>query len=253
MARKRRRTYRANSTEQMKPVASIPEPVSISPVARSQASAVERAVAAFMLFLVTVPLVLFVIFLASQLWSWVEGEALFSLWKVAVITPLGLIVAPVLFYLGWYFQVKAKNGQFDLGETMGGHFRVYCRSLYGVFAAVTLSAAIAGMLSSAFVDSNLVLTSWIGIAFVGIGLLSLLFRRLDEQSKVSFPPVSLKLIGAVLVVLAVIWLYPCGVSLSRQDWSRVQETAVLFVFFLVPGIITIWFSFRRRADRTGLG
>ena len=113
-------------------------------------------------------MILFVIGVVYQLWELVQGRGiLVDTWTVLSVLPLGIIISPVLFYLGWYFQARAKNQQFDLNRAMGGHFLGFCRALYGILAAITILLAIIGALGSFYIDSRLLLVCWIGIAFVG--------------------------------------------------------------------------------------
>ena len=96
-------------------------------------SGFQRFIAFLFFFCVSVPLILFFIAIAYQAWEWIRGQGIIvDNWTLFSILPLGLIVSPVLFYLGWYFQARAKNQHFDLKKAMNGHFLGFCRALYGV-------------------------------------------------------------------------------------------------------------------------
>jgi len=207
-----------------------------------QPSYFERITAVPMLFFATVPLILFALGTFNQLWSVFSGQGLEDPWIALIVIPLGLSISPVLFYLGWYFQVLAKSRYLDLEKMMGGHFRAYCQTIYAVLAGVTLLLAVIGILSSVFVNSSLITMVWVGMAFVAIGLVSWFFGNVKAPGQAE--PISLKPTGFVFVVFSCIWLYSAIVALFNQDLAQMQGCLVLFLLFLIPGILIIRLSDR---------
>jgi len=213
-------------------------------------SGFQRFTALLLFFLIAIPLILFVLAFIFQLWGWIMGPSLvLNLWTTLVIFPLGLIASPVFFYLGWHFQARAKGQHFDLEEAMGGYFLAFCRTLYGILAAITILLAMIGVLGSAFIDSSLILVSWVGTAFVGIGIVSWLFQDISDDEHQG---ISLKPTGVAFILFSTVWLLFCISSLLRQDWAQLEGGVVLFLVFLIPGIAAIRLSARRSPTRSRL-
>ena len=205
-------------------------------------SRMERLLAVPMLFFATVPLILFALGTFNQLWSVFSGQGFDDPWIALIVIPIGLSISPVLFYLGWYFEVLAKDRYLDMEKVMGGHFRTYCQAIYAVLAAVTLLLAVIGILGSAFVDSSLITMAWVGTAFVAIGLVSWFFG--NRPTSVRTEPVSLKPTGIVFALFSVIWLYGAVVAMLHQDLVQMEGSLVLFLIFLIVGILIIRLSSR---------
>lgn len=214
--------------------------------------AFQRFVAFIWFFLLSVPLILFVLAIAYQVWEFVQGRGLLlDVWSSLVMIPLGLMILPVFFYLGWYYQARAKNKYFVLNEAMYGHFLAYCRAVYGVLAGITIILTIIGILGSALIDSSLILVSLIGTAFVGIGIISWLFQGAEgEQPPGQSQSVSLKPTGIVLILFSFVWLYVCISSLIKQDWVQLEGGATLFLVFLLLGIVAFRLSDHRIYTRS---
>lgn len=210
-------------------------------------SGLQRFIAFLFFFFVSVPMILFVIGVVYQLWELVQGRGiLVDTWTVLSVLPLGIIISPVSFYLGWYFQARAKNQQFDLNRAMGGHFLGFCRALYGILAAITILLAIIGALGSFYIDSRLLLVCWIGIAFVGIGIVSWLFQDTGEPTPHSpNQSVSLKPTGVAFIVFSLLWFYLGILGIVHQDQEQLEGSATLFLIFLIMGIIAFRLSDRR--------
>lgn len=203
-------------------------------------SGLQRFTAFLLFFLIVVPLILFVLAFAAQLWGWVVGDGpVLDTWTILALFPLGLLVSPVSFYLGWYYQALAKGQRFDLHKAMGGHFIDYCRSIYGLLAAVTLLLATIGALGSAFVDSSLIVVSWVVIAFVGVGIVSWLFEDIGGNRGHA---ISLKPTGIAFVLFSAVWLFFCFTALVHQDWAQLQGGIILFLIFLIPGVVALRLS-----------
>lgn len=222
-------------------------------IAKEQSvSGFQRFIAFLLFFCVSVPLILFVLAIAYQLWELAQGRGMIvDNWTFFSILPLGLMISPVLFYLGWYLQARAKNQYFDLKKAMYGHFPNFCRALYGVLAGITILLAMIGVLGSAFIDSSLLLVSWLGIAFVGIGIVTWLFQDTDETSRsLEIQNISLKPTGIVFILFSLVWLYTGILAIVQQNQERLEGSAVLFLVFLVIGIIAIRLSERRSPAQT---
>jgi len=208
--------------------------------------AFQRFIAFVWFFLLAVPLILFVLGLAYQLWALTQGYGLLlDPWSSVVIIPLGLMILPVLFYLGWYYQARVKSKHLALGQAMGGHFQAYCKAAYGVLAGFTIILTIIGIVGSVFVDSNLILVSLIGTAFVGIGIIAWLLQSVEEdQASGHSQKVNLKTTGVVLVLFSFVWLYVCFASLVRHDWGHLEGGAILFLAFLLLGMAVFRLAYR---------
>jgi len=102
-------------------------------------SVLGRLGATLMFFLSATPLVLFGLMSGYQVWHGLLGEPLIDAWTLGVVTPFGVLFSPVLFYLGWYFQARAKGRHVDLRAAMGGRFQGFCATLYGFLAVVTMA------------------------------------------------------------------------------------------------------------------
>lgn len=217
--------------------------------------AFQRFIAFIWFFLLSVPLTLFVLGLLYQLWEFAQGDGLLlDPWSSVVIIVVGLMVLPVLFYLGWYYQARAKNKHFMLSQAMGGHFLAYCRAVYGALAGVVIILTIIGILGSVFVDSSLILVSLIGTALVGIGIISWLMQGFDREQGVGrSQTVNLKTTGVVLVLFSFVWLYVCAVSLIRGDWGQFEGGVVLFLAFLLLGMAVFRLAGRRLNIRSRSG
>jgi hypothetical protein len=207
----------------------------------------QRLGATLMFFLTTTPLILCGLMIAYQIWRSVIGYGQIDGWTFFIVMPFGILFAPVLFYLGWYFQARAKDEHVALEAAMGGRFRAFCATLYGFLAIVTIGLAIAGALGTALIDSDIVLITWGGMALVGIGLLSGLFRSLrgDVQMFASGRLI-VKPTGIALAMFSPVWLYPCAVAIRHQDWIQLRGATIMFLIFLVPGCMSIWLSDRKR-------
>lgn len=206
-------------------------------------------VAFLLFFLITVPLTLFILTIAYLTWEWLSGQGwLLDAWTSFIAIPLGLLVTPVFFYLGWYYEARAKRKHFYLEKAMNGFFPSYCRTVYGVMAGITILLAMMGVLGSALIDSSLILVTWLGTAFVGIGIVSWLFESTTgDPSAAQYRSISLLPTGIVFIVFAMIWLY-VGVSSSfNSNQAHLEGGAILFLLFLIPGIVAIRLSSRRRA------
>lgn len=221
----------------------VPETNQTAGAPAGRISGFERFTSFLLFFLIAVPLILFVLAFVFQLWGWIMGRGLvLDPWTTLVIFPLGLIVSPVFFYLGWYFQARAKGQYFDLEKAMGGYFLALCRTLYGILAAITILLAMIGVLGSAFIDSSLILVSWVVIAFVGVGIVSWLFQDIGDDENQG---ISLKPTGVAFILFSTVWLLFCISSLLRQDWAQFEGGVILFLVFLIPGIAAIRLSARR--------
>ena len=212
-------------------------------------SAFQSFVAFVLFFLITVPLTLFVLTTAYLLWEWLAGYGwLLDVWTSLVAIPLGLLVAPVFFYLGWYYEARAKRQHFALERAMNGFFPGYCRTVYGIMAGITILLAMMGVLGGALIDSSLILVTWLGLAFVGIGIISWLFQSTGgSSSAVQNQSISLLPTGIVFIIFSVIWLYVSVSSSFSNDPARLEGGAILFLLFLIPGIVAIRLSSRQRA------
>ncbi|GEM_PF-7056102 len=217
--------------------------------------AFQRFIAFIWFFLLSVPLTLFVLGLLYQLWAFAQGDGLLlDPWNSVVIIVFGLMLLPVFFYLGWYFQARVKNKHFMLSQALGGHFLSYCRAVYGALAGIAIILTIIGILGSVFVDSSLILVSLIGTAFVGIGIISWLLQRFDGEHGVGHgQTVNLKTTGVVLVLFSFVWLYVCAVSLIRRDWVQLEGGVVLFLAFLLLGMAVFRLADRRLHTRSRSG
>lgn len=207
----------------------------------------ERLGATLMFFLTTTPLILFGLMIAYQVWCRFEGYGQIDAWTFFVLLPFGVLFAPVLFYLGWYFQARAKGQYVCLKTAMGGRFQAFCATLYGFLAVVTIGLAIVGAMGTTLVDSDIVLITWGGMALVGIGLLSALFRSLrGNLQMLTTDRLISRPTGIALVILSPVWLYPSAIAAHRQDWAQFRGAAIMFLIFLVPGCLGIWLSDRKR-------
>jgi hypothetical protein len=94
------------------------------------------------------------------------------------------------------------------------------------------------------------MVSWIGIAFVGIGIVSWLFQDAEHGSGArANQHISLKPTGILFILFSLIWLYPGILAVFHQDQKQLEGSAILFLIFLVIGIIAIRLSDRRTARR----
>jgi len=207
----------------------------------------ERLGATLMFFLTATSLVLFGLMLAYPIWHGLPGAPRIDAWTLGVVTPFGVLFSPVLFYLGWYFQARAKGQRVDLHSAMGGRFQAFCATLYGFLAMVTIVLAIVGAIGTALTDSNIVLITWAGMALVGIGLLAWLFRSLGGDVRMLTSDLLIsKPTGIALATFSAVWLYPCATAYRQHDWAQFRGAAILFAVFLVPGCLSIWLSSRNR-------
>jgi hypothetical protein len=206
-----------------------------------------RLGATLMFFLTTTLLILFGLMIVSQIWHSFVDHGQTDGWTFAVMTPFGILFSPVLFYLGWYFQARAQGKYVALETAMGGHFQAFCATLYGLLAIVTIVLAIIGAVGTALVDSNIVLIAWGGMALVGIGLLSWLFRSLrGNVQMLTTERLGGGPAGFALVIFSPVWLYPCAVAIRHQDWVQFRVAMIMFLVFMVPGCLSIWLSGRKR-------
>jgi hypothetical protein len=206
----------------------------------------DRLGATLLFFLTTTPLILFCLLIGYQVWHYFVGYGLIDSWTFGVVLPFGVLFSPVLFYLGWYFQARAKGKQVQLELAMGGSFQAFCATLYGFLAVITIGLTIIGAVGTALVDSNVVLITWAGMALVGIGLVSWLFhsmrgdvRMLTTGLLISQPT------GIALATFSAVWLYPCALAYRHQDWAQFRGAAIMFLVFLAPGCLSIWLSSRK--------
>ena len=216
---------------------------------QEEVSTFQSFVAFVLFFLITVPLTLFVLAIAYLLWEWLVGSGwILDVWTSLIVFPLGLLVSPVFFYLGWYYEARAKRRHFDLDNAMNGYFPTFCRTVYGIMAGITILLAMMGVLGSAFVDSSLILATWLVTAFVGIGIISWLFQSTDgRSSSVQHQSISLLPTGIVFILFSVIWLYICITASLDNNQAQLEGAAILFLLFLIPGIVAIRLSSRQRA------
>jgi hypothetical protein len=207
----------------------------------------QRLGATLMFFLITTPLILFGLMIAYQVWGSFEGSGQIDSFTFFVVMPFGVLFAPVLFYLGWYFQARAKGQYVALETAMGGRFQAFCATLYGFLAVITIGLSIVGALGTALADSDVVLITWGGMALVGIGLLAGLFRSLHGNLQMlATGRLVVKPTGIALAMFSPVWLYPCAIAAHRQDWGQFRGAMIMFLIFLVPGGLGIWLSDRKR-------
>lgn len=215
----------------------------------NEISAFQSFVAFVLFFLITVPLTLFILAIAYLLWEWFSGAGwLLDAWTTLIVFPLGLLVSPVFFYLGWYYEARAKRQHFALEKAMNGYFPTFCRTVYGIMAGITILLAMMGVLGSAFIDSSLILVTWLVTAFVGIGIISWLFQSAGgSSSTVHQQSISLLPTGIVFILFSAIWLYVCIAASFDNNQAQLEGGAILFLLFLIPGIVAIRLSSRRSA------
>jgi hypothetical protein len=207
----------------------------------------QRLGATLMFFLTTTPLILCGLMIAYQIWRSFAGYGQIDSWTFFIVMPFGILFAPVLFYLGWYFQARTKGEYVSLETAMGGRFRTFCATLYGFLAIITIGLAIVGAMGTALIDSDIVLITWGGMALVGIGLLSWLFRSLrGNVQMLASDRLIAKPTGMALAIFSPVWLYPFAVAIRHHDWVQSRGAMIMFLVFLVPGCLSIWLSERKR-------
>ncbi len=207
----------------------------------------QRLGATVMFFLIATPLIFFGLMIAYQVWHVFEGYGQIDALTFFIVLPFGVLFTPVLFYLGWYFQARAKGQHVAIETAMSGRFQAYCATLYGFLAVVTIGLSIIGAVGTALVNSDVVLITWAGMALVGIGLLAGLFRSLrGNLQMLATGRVVVKPTGIALAMFAPVWLYPCAIAAHRQDWAQFRGAAIMFLIFLVPGCLSVWLSDRKR-------